>query len=152
MTKEEKLRKGREYQRQYRLDHAEECSERNKEWAKNNRDKMNEYQRNYERRGPAVYMLIHARARAKKKGIEFNIELEDIIIPEFCPYLGVKFSMERCRTPANRPSLDRIDPTKGYIKGNVRVISQRANTMKSNATNDELIFFAENIFRLHRKE
>ena len=45
------------------------------------------------------------------------------------------------------PSLDRIDPTKGYIKGNVWVITKRANTMKNSATREELLKFADNIYK-----
>ena len=40
------------------------------------------------------------------------------------------------------PSVDRIDPTKGYVRGNVRVISYLANRMKSNATVDQLVRFS----------
>lgn len=74
-------------------------------------------------------MLISAKSRAAKKGREFNIELSDIVIPAECPVLHTKMVA---------PSLDRIDSSKGYIKGNVRVISARANLLKSNATVEEL--------------
>ena len=70
-----------------------------------------------------------AKARAKEKGRDFNIELSDVVIPALCPVLGI---------PMDRPSLDRIDGAKGYVKGNVRVISHRANTLKNNATIEEL--------------
>ena len=70
-----------------------------------------------------------AKSRATEKGREFNIKLSDIVIPDLCPVLGV---------PMDRPSLDRIDSSKGYAKGNVRVISHRANMLKNNATIEEL--------------
>jgi len=48
----------------------------------------------------------------------------------------------------NVPSVDRIDPTKGYIKGNVEVISWRANHLKNNATVEELEAIV-NYMKLH---
>ncbi len=81
--------------------------------------------------------------RAKKLGFEFNIELQDIVIPEFCPILGVrlKLGVEPGAPKEDwyaRPSLDRIDNRKGYVKGNVWVVSWRANCLKRNATVEEL--------------
>ena len=70
-----------------------------------------------------------ARCRARKRGIQFDLLLEDIVIPAVCPVLG---------TPMDRPSLDRFDPTKGYTADNIRVISMRANTLKSDGTIEEL--------------
>lgn len=83
-------------------------------------------------------MLSEARKRSKKKGLEFNLSKKDIVIPEFCPVLGMKLEFHRERRLDNSPSLDRIEPSQGYIQGNVRVISQRANLLKSNATLEEL--------------
>lgn len=87
---------------------------------------------------PERYLLTCAKIRARKENREFNIGIEDIIIPEYCPVLGI--ILEPCkgvRGPSS-PSLDRIDNTKGYIKGNIRVISWRANRLKSDATVEEL--------------
>lgn len=72
------------------------------------------------------------KTRAKQKGFEFTIELEDIIIPSLCPVFAVEMVGKYA------PSLDRIDSSKGYVKGNVQVISTRANILKNNATAEEL--------------
>ena len=87
----------------------------------------------YDARG---YLLARARTRATERGMDFTITKEDIIIPDTCPLLG---------TPMKSPSLDRKDPTKGYIKGNVWVISNRANTLKNDATLQELKTLVENL-------
>jgi hypothetical protein len=55
-----------------------------------------------------------------------------------CPVLGIPLIVGRGHARDTSPSLDRIDPTKGYVPGNVAVISHKANTMKSNATIDEI--------------
>jgi len=77
--------------------------------------------------------------------MEFNLELSDILIPEKCPILDINMNVNSGRSGAyrNSPSLDRIDNDKGYIKGNVWVISQLANAMKSNASKRDLIAFSE---------
>lgn len=82
-----------------------------------------------------------AKGRARKKGLEFNIELKDIHIPKKCPILKVPII---CSTRYS-PSIDRIYPNKGYVKGNIAVISALANSMKANATPQELLIFAKNI-------
>ena len=79
-----------------------------------------------------------AKSRAAKAGREFDIDLSDIAIPTVCPVLGI--NMET-------PSLDRINSSKGYVKGNVRVISMRANMLKSNATIEELTLIIEDLKR-----
>jgi hypothetical protein len=82
-----------------------------------------------------------AKKRALKKGLEFNIELKDIHIPRKCPILKVPLI---CSTRYS-PSIDRIYPDKGYIKDNIAVISTLANSMKANATPNELLIFSKNI-------
>lgn len=94
--------------------------------------------------------LRHLRRRSQEKGLDCDIDMKylESILVDVCPILGVKFSSEN-RTNDNSMTLDRIDPNKGYIKGNVQFISHKANRMKSNATPDELVKFAEYIQRAY---
>lgn len=85
-----------------------------------------------------VDLLKAAKERAGIRGLPFNITVEDIVIPSLCPVLGVP--LER-HTPY-APSVDRIKPELGYVKGNVQVISRKANLMKQDATPEELRRFA----------
>ena len=80
--------------------------------------------------------------KAKELGFDFNISEEDVIIPTHCPILGVELVLNEGKLAGNSASLDRIDSSKGYVKGNVWVISHKANAMKSNATLAELKLFA----------
>ena len=78
------------------------------------------------------------KSRCKRIGKEFSIELEDILIPEKCPVFGFDLKREDRQTWMCAPSVDRIDSSKGYIKGNVTVVSRRANIIKRDATIEEL--------------
>lgn len=88
-----------------------------------------------------------AKDRAKKYNYEFNITEDDIIIPDKCPLLNIPIFCGDKDNYENSPSLDRIDNTKGYIKGNVWVISKKANSMKNSASFSELKTFCQNIKR-----
>lgn len=93
----------------------------------------------YSSAGHIKAMLGEAKKRALKKELEFNIIRTDIVIPEYCPILGIPLLRGSKVVNANSPSLDRIDPSKGYVKGNIQVISNRANTIKNDATPEELM-------------
>ena len=86
---------------------------------------------------PIKYLLIDARRRATAKGLEFDLRIEDIVIPERCPVLGIKLQVGGNNRECS-PSLDRIDNNLGYTASNVRVLSFRANRLKADATPDEL--------------
>jgi hypothetical protein len=85
----------------------------------------------------AVSALKGAKTRSAKKGRQFCIDVSDVLpLPAFCPIFGVPFVLGH-RSPQN-PSIDRINSNKGYTPDNVRVISYRANMLRSNATIDEI--------------
>ena len=89
-------------------------------------------------------LLYAARRRATTKQIDFNLTEEDVVIPEYCPALGLKLQPVYGVTGRDSsPSLDRINNNEGYVKGNVAVISFRANTLKNNATSEELRAIAD---------
>jgi hypothetical protein len=83
--------------------------------------------------------------RAKRTEKEFTITQEDLEWPTHCPILGIelKYGGNSTKKKQNSFSMDRVDNSKGYVKGNVRIISARANSLKSNATIEEL----ENIIK-----
>lgn len=85
-------------------------------------------------------MWIGSRRRAKLSGIPFNLKLEDIPqIPTTCPILSIPLKVRETRGASpNSPSLDRKIPSKGYVVGNVQVISHRANQIKSDASVEEV--------------
>lgn len=105
-----------------------------------NKRRQKSYQKN-----PITGMLSNTKTRCKKKGIEFNITIEDVPIPLYCPILLVPLNRGLKGNYNYSPTIDRIDPNKGYIKGNVKVISMLANRMKSNATEQEIRLFIQNI-------
>ena len=100
---------------------------------------------NWERR-----LLKTAKGRAKRKNLAFTLVLSDIVIPDKCPYLKVELTRELGQGQVlTNASIDRIDSTKGYTPDNIRVISYLANTMKNNATKEQLSIFAKNVLKMH---
>lgn len=98
---------------------------------------------------PSRDLLTLVRSRCRRQGIYFNITVEDLAVPEFCPALGIPliYNPQVHSRPDSSPSVDRIDPSKGYVKGNVRIISFRANRIKSDATLAELKSLLDYVIR-----
>lgn len=80
-------------------------------------------------------MFYDAKKRAFASLLPFNITPNDIAIPDVCPVLGIPLDGS---TRDNKPSLDKVVPALGYVNGNIRVISFRANRIKSDASPEEL--------------
>lgn len=88
---------------------------------------------------PAQVKLEDVKKRARSKGLAFDLTVEDIVIPEFCPALGLRLQVNRGRVGDSSPSMDRIVPALGYVRGNVRILSDLANRIKTNATPDQVM-------------
>ena len=98
-------------------------------------DRKKDYDRNR-----LKHLVRSARARAKEFDLPFDISHEDLVIPEICPVLGIPILLNcgDARRNPNAPSIDKVIPSRGYVKGNVVVVSWRANKLKSDATIEEL--------------
>jgi len=112
------------------------CTVERKKYQKRNAKKLVVKRAEWTRFNRNKAMLQRARYRAKQSGLDYDLAPEDVTIPEVCPVLGIQLSHHG--PSDNYPSLDRIDNTKGYVKGNVVVVSYLANRLKSNATIDQL--------------
>jgi hypothetical protein len=122
----------------YDSSHVEKRTRQRKEYRETHKDYFTEKRKQHVKEKPEQYMMYEARKRARKFGLECTLTPDDIVVPEFCPILGLK--LERGKVDKNRdncPSLDRIVPEIGYIPSNVAVISYRANRIKNNGTSEE---------------
>lgn len=84
-----------------------------------------------------LHMLRHAKDRARRRNIFFDLILDDIQIGTHCPILDIKFEVGR-ENWKNSPSLDRIDNSRGYESDNVIVVCMMANSIKNQATPDQI--------------
>lgn len=99
-------------------------------------------------------LCARARKRGRQRGFGATITPTDLVWPTHCPVLGLELDypshrgMRGLKTIRdNWPSLDRWDSTKGYVPGNVFVISYRANTLKNSATYEEILKVAKYLSR-----
>lgn len=138
MKTEEQKKKAREYAKNYREKNIEKAREYAREKYAKNKDKHKEWNRRRKHDNPAKWLLWIATSRAKKNSIEISISEEDIIVPEVCPILGIKIAPNDGAVCSSSLSLDRKDPSKGYVPGNVFVISHRANNLKRDMTISQL--------------
>lgn len=115
--------------------------------------KANQEKKNYHGNDVAKlkgYIIRGIKSSAKRRGIEFNIKSEDLNLNEQCPLLEVNLNYKNFlgRTDSNsdvHATVDRIDNSKGYVKGNVWIISRLANNMKNKANPEQLKTFSKNI-------
>jgi len=96
-------------------------------------------------------LLQQAKNRAIKFNLEFTLSIEDIIIPNICPVLGVELKLDNIKLSDNSPTIDRIDNTKGYTKNNIKIISWRANRIKNNSTIEDLLLILNYMKKENKK-
>lgn len=127
--------------REIRNDSRRRHPETHKVWVSDHKEELTAYNRVYQFKHRAEnivqYILKRAQVRAAERGWDFNLEPQDIQIPSRCPILGIPLEVTSRGYSDNSVSLDRIDSTKGYVKGNVAVISRLANIIKSSGTAEQ---------------
>lgn len=131
---------------------GDKCRQRSRDWYEQHKARVRANQRRYAAANPEkiraarkkwlaanpiTMVLARCKARAKKNGLSFDLTFDDIVLPSHCPVLGIPL-IQTDKQHDNSPSIDRIDNTLGYVKGNVVVISWRANRLKSDATHEEM--------------
>lgn len=125
-------------QKKWRKAHPEKQREKNKQYYEDHREEQIEYMRKYLKANPFRYTFLRARKASKKKGLDFDLT-EDYLLQLWaecggmCSMTGV--SMLKTADERYHPylmSLDRIVPEKGYVKGNVRLVSYWYNRARSN--------------------
>lgn len=157
---------GKEYYKKWKAANRDHVNEQCRLWNKNNAEKISvqkkeyrsrpeikEYRADYQRKYLAEIPLLSkmkrmlgiARRNAARDGKDFSITMDDVVWNEVCPVLGIKLNYGKPsngRLSYDTPSLDRTDSSKGYIPGNVVVMSWRANMLKADATHEEAIKLA----------
>ena len=135
----------REQKQRYNAANVEKIRERKQRYNAANAAKVHKQYRQHRAQDPkgtwlkAAYRS--ALARAKKRGLPYDDKPPpDLELPDVCPVLGIalRYLNGTGKFSPDSPSLDRVKPSLGYVAGNLRVISFRANTLKNNAAVDEL--------------
>ncbi len=119
--------------------YCKKCNaEKQNEWNKNNRAKNNQKAKDRRIFHPERELLTRIKRKCKDLNLPCDITEEDLYHDEFCPVLGIKLiRREDGVTTESSPQADRLIPEKGYVKGNVKMISMRANRLKNDGTIEE---------------
>jgi len=128
----------RESRRVYYANNKEKVQKINKVWSSEHRQELNTYRYDYGKKHKEREMFNQVKSRAKRQGKPFRLMVSDIVIPEICPALGIPLIPGKKKLQPNSPSIDAIIPELGYIPGNIAIISMRANSIKQNATHQEI--------------
>lgn len=132
---------GKKAWKKYRENNHETVLARERKWYLDHKDqdraRRTEISKRWCRNNPLKALVKNARSRSKKLCIPFDIDVEDLTLPTHCEILGIPI-VPNSPDKQSSPSLDRVVPSLGYIKGNVRVISTRGNILKNGHTLETL--------------
>lgn len=151
--------------------YTEEQKEKKREYYRKNRDRLLEKQRNseilkrldpeyckksneswrlYTRNNYEARTLASIKSKCKKYNLPFNLDITDIVIPEVCPKTGIKLRVHTERGKyIDTPSIDRIIPKLGYIKGNIQIVCYWYNIAKFTWEEETFIEMCKQIIKLN---
>jgi len=115
------------------------------------KERYEEVECNPQSRDYKLSMLRIAKARARRRNIFFELSLENIEIGAKCPILGIPFEVGSVNWQSS-PSLDRIDNRRGYEPDNVIVVCMMANSIKNQATPDQIKKVGKFYEKLYRQK
>jgi len=128
----------KEYSKKYHESHKEKAKVYMKRYTETHKDEIFKQQKEYYKNNIPKYLYKLSKGRARIKNIEFTITIKDIenIMPfnNICIMLNIQMQYNDNKVAYNSFTLDRIDNTKGYIRGNINVICHRANVSKNDTT------------------
>lgn len=105
-----------------------------REYYRKNPNRQREYYK-AKKNDPKSWIVNRLRSKCKQDGTPFDLSVDDIFIPEYCPVLGIKLKLPGQGKHGNESaSVDRLEPQKGYVRGNIAIISMLANRLKNNGT------------------
>lgn len=138
--------------RKWRNNHQEYDKARCNKWYKENLKHCKEYahqteidpkyknNRQWTKARWVAYTVSRCRKRASEKNLPFNIDGSDLVpLPEFCPVFAVRLDYNAGPEKRIHAAVDKIIPSLGYVKGNVRIISNAANWAKLNGIGDIVV-------------
>lgn len=135
---EEKKERHRQLSRESAARHRERRDTKSKEWTTNNYARV---------------LYNQAKRGSVNRKLEFNLEYSDIVIPTHCPYLEILLTTTQGQGIVwTNASIDRINNNKGYVKGNIMIISRLANSMKQHSSIENLIMFSKNTLRMFNND
>lgn len=143
-TEEERIQARRLSSKKNYEKHKAKRRAANKAWQQANPERLRELNKKWRQKNLQKVLFVNAKRNATNNNREFNLTIDDIVIPTHCPLLGMPLVFGGAREDASY-SVDRIDNSKGYIKGNIQIMSNLANSMKRHATKEQLITFCKNM-------
>lgn len=96
--------------------------------------------RQYTRDNYEARLLTTIKSKCKRFDIPFDLTIEDVVIPTHCPKTGIPLVVHKERGKYyDTPSVDRIDPKGGYVKGNIQIVCLWYNTAKLNFSEEDVL-------------